>query len=166
VFYQMNKTMIKGENLEEMVDRRNKRLLYFFTKIGISVRLVGDPQKPAIIIDEEFVLSGYVQNFKLHFTDKPFGGKIVRTYILEKEPDVRRNDVLFLLQTYEHGKVSKIKLKGTDLFLVGYNFLYLDEGVERHPVFAKFKPKVYFKEQSAIKRVSELQDLGYDVLQI
>ena len=60
--------MPREETLDEMVSRRNKRLLNFFNIHGFNVRIVGDEQKPAVILNEAYVLSCYVKNFDLHFT--------------------------------------------------------------------------------------------------
>lgn len=51
----------REESLEDMVSRRNKRLKNLFVVNGIDVRLVGDEQKPAVIMDEHVVISCYVK---------------------------------------------------------------------------------------------------------
>ena len=42
--------MSREETLEEMVTRRNKLLLRFFTVHGYDVRIVGDAQKPELLL--------------------------------------------------------------------------------------------------------------------
>ena len=60
-----------------------------------------------------------------------------------------------------HRPVYKIKLEGSDLFLVGYNYLNSEDAVGRYPVFARHKPKVYFDKEYAIKLVESLTNDGY-----
>ena len=82
--------MRKNESLEEMVTRRNKRLKGLFSRFGINVRLVGDDNKPAVIKDEQIVLSCYVKNFDLHFTKEPFSDEIIKTVKLKQEPEITK----------------------------------------------------------------------------
>jgi hypothetical protein len=153
--------MSREETLEEMVARRNKRLLSFFTMHGYNVRLVGDEQKPAVILNEAVVLSCYVKNFDLHFTKEPFSDEIVRSFKLKHEPDVTKHELQEAIDLCVHRPVYKIKLIGSDLFLVGYNYLNSEDAVGRYPVFAKHKPKVYFDKEYAVKLVESLSNDGY-----
>jgi len=155
--------MKKKESLEEMVERRNRRLLYFFTSNDINVRLVGDPQKPAVIRDEKEVLSCYVKNFDLHFTREPFSEVIVQTVKLKGSPELNRMEIEEVLEHCTHRAVYRIKLSGTDLYLVGYNYLNPEDGVGRYPVFARHKPKVYFDEEYAQKVLKNLQEEQYEI---
>ena len=155
--------MRKNESLEEMVARRNKRLKSLFSRNGINVRLVGDEQKPAVIRDEAFVLSCYVKNFDLHFTKEPFSDEIVKTVKLKHDPDITLYELEEVLEMCIHRPVYKILLRGTELFLVGYNYLNSEDAVGRYPVFAKHKPKVYFDRAYAEKVATNLTEDGYDI---
>src|ERR1035437_7431338 len=115
--------MPKDESLEEMVARRNKRLLRFFTIHGFDVRLVGDEQKPAVILNEMFVLSCYAKNFDLHFTKEPFSDEIMKSFKLKNDNEVTKLELQEAIGLCTHRPVYKIKLTGTDLYLAGYNFI-------------------------------------------
>lgn len=154
----------KNETLEEMIARRNKRLKNLFLKCGINVRLVGDENKPAVIQDEKIVLSCYVKNFNLHFTKEPFSNEIVRTVKLKQEPEITRYELLEILESCKHRPVYKLRLSGTDLYLVGYNYLNSEDAVGRYPVFAKHKPKVYFDLEYAQNVAANLKAEGYEVI--
>ncbi|MBN2520946.1 MAG: hypothetical protein JXB17_10605 [Bacteroidales bacterium] len=156
--------MRKQETLEEMVERRNKRLVYLFTANGVNVRIVGDPQKPAVIQDEKVLLSCYVKNFNLHFTKEPFSDEIVKTVKLKHEPEINRYELLEVLEMCVHRPVYKLRLSSTDLFLVGYNYLNSEDSVGRYPVFAKHKPKVYFNRDYAERVAENLIADGYEML--
>lgn len=155
--------MQREESLEQLVERRNKRLLRFFTEHGFEVRLVGDSQKPAVILNEIVVLSCYVKNFDLHFTKEPFGTDIVKSFKLKSESEASRYDIQEAIELCTHRPVFKIKLSGTDLFLTGYNYQNSEEAMGRYPVFAKHKPKVYFDREFAEKMIDSLGKEDYSL---
>jgi hypothetical protein len=159
-----NKNMRAKESLEEMVTRRNKRLVSLFTKNDINVRLVGDPQKPAIIMDESIVISCFVKNFNLNFTKEPFSDEIVNTVKLKHEPDITKYELEQIIEICKHRPVYKLQLKNTNLFLVGYNYMNSEDSVGRYPVFAKHKPKVYFDKNYANDVAESLISDGYNIL--
>jgi len=155
--------MRKNETLEEMVARRNKRLKNLFSRNDVNVRLVGDEQKPAVIMDESVVLSCYVKNFDLHFTQEPFSDEIVKTVKLKHDPEITRQELQEVIESCKHRPVFRIVLTDTELYLVGYNYLNSEDSVGRYPVFAKHKPKVYFDKTYAEKVASSLTDEGYSI---
>lgn len=155
--------MRKNESLEEMVQRRNKRLKSLFSRNGVNVRLVGDEQKPAVIMDESVVLSCYVKNFDLHFTKEPFSDEIVKTVKLKHDPEITRFEIQEVIELCKHRPVYRILLRNTELFLVGYNYLNSEDSVGRYPVFAKHKPKVYFDRAYAEKVAENLVEEGYEI---
>jgi len=155
--------MPRNESLEEMVARRNKRLLRFFTMHGFDVRLVGDEQKPAIILNEMFVLSCYAKNFDLHFTKEPFSDEIVASFKLKNDNEVTKLELQEAIGLCIHRSVYKIKLMGTDLFLAGYNYLNSEDAIGRYPVFSRHKPKVYFDREFAEKMVESLINDKYSI---
>src|SRR5665647_2989359 len=118
--------MRKNESLEEMVTRRNKRLKGLFSRFGINVRLVGDDNKPAVIKDEQIVLSCYVKNFDLHFTKEPFSDEIIKTVKLKQEPEITKFELLEVLELCVHRPVFKVKLESSDLS-VSYTHLRAHE---------------------------------------
>ena len=153
----------KDETLEEMVARRNKRLKSLFSRNGLNVRLVGDDQKPAVIMDESVVLSCYVKNFDLHFTQEPFSDDIVRTVKLKHEPEITRMELQETIEGCKHRPVYRVRISDSELYLVGYNYLNSEDSVGRYPVFAKHKPKVYFDRSYAEKVADNLVEEGYDI---
>lgn len=155
--------MGKNESLEELVIRRNKRLINFFVSNGFNVRIVGDDQKPAVILDETSVLSCYVKNFDLFFTKAPFSDEIVRQFKLKHDPEVTSLEIKEVIDSCQHRPVFRIKLKDSDLYLTGYNYLNSEDGVGRYPVFARHRPKVYFDMEYAQKLAHNLMEEGYDL---
>ncbi|HEY4785530.1 MAG TPA: hypothetical protein VIH57_05755 [Bacteroidales bacterium] len=155
--------MSREETMEEMVARRNKWLLRFFTMHGYDVRIVGDAQKPAVVLNDMAVLSCYVKNFDLHFTKEPFSDEIVKSFKLKAEIEVSKLELQEAIELCTHRPVYKIKLTGTDMFLVGYNYLNSEEAMGRYPVFAKHKPKVYFDKEYTVKLVESLRKEQYSV---
>jgi hypothetical protein len=156
--------MDREESLEDIVKRRNKRLLNFFTVHGLDARIVGDDQKPAVVLNGTYVLSCYVKNFDLHFTKEPFSNEIVRSFKLKNEPEVSKLELLEAIELCSHRPVFKIKLSGTELFLVGYNYLDSENAIGRYPVFAQFMPKVYFDLDYASRLAESLNEENYQVV--
>jgi len=113
--------MSNEESLEDIVARRNKRILQLFTKHGYNIRLVGDDQKPAVVLDEMVVLSCYVRNFDLYFTKEPFSDEVVKSFKLKDDSEVSSLELQEAIELSTHRPVYKIRFKGTDLFLVGFN---------------------------------------------
>lgn len=155
--------MKKKESLEEMVTRRNRRLVSVFTRNGMNVRVVGDPEKPAVIKDEDTVLSCFVKNFNLFFTREPFSDDIVKTIKLKHDPEINRFELQQILDSCRHRHVYKLRLLGTDLYLAGYNYINSEDSVGRYPVFARHKPKVYFDRNYADKIAKNLIQDGYQL---
>lgn len=149
------------ESLEEMVQRRNKRLLYLFSSNGYNVQIIGDPQKPAVVLDEMVVLSCYVKNFDLHFTKEPFSENIVKSFKLKSQPEVTKLELQEAIEQSTHRPVYKLKLDGTGLLLVGWNYLNSEDSIGRYPVFAKEHPKIYFDREFAINLAEGLKKEGY-----
>lgn len=155
--------MSREELLEEMVTRRNKWLLRLFTNNGFNVRLVGDVQKPAVVLDELIVLSCYVKNFDLHFTKEPYSEEIVKTFKLKSEPETTKLELQEAIELSMHRPVYKVKMADMDMFLVGYNYLNSDDSTGRYPVFAKHKPKVFFDKDYAVRLAESLIQEGYKI---
>jgi hypothetical protein len=155
--------MSKEETIDEMVARRNKRILRLFTMHGYNIRLIGDAQKPSVVLDEMAVLSCYVQNFDLHFTKEPFSDEIVKSFKLTSDNEISKLELQEAIELSSHRPVYKIKLTGTEMFLVGYNYLNSEAGLGRYPVFAKHHPKVYFDKEYALKLAESLRNDNYSI---
>ncbi len=156
-----------SQEFQAMLERRNARFLQFFKENDFEeTRLIGDPEKPALLFKEQEVLSCYVHNFELRLMDKPFSDNVIETIKLN---GYNTDDVQEMLQawyeTYEHRKVYKIRFMDSTLFLAGYNFLVRKkENPEgRYPVFARHHPKVYFSLEKAQEISEELDKAGYKV---
>jgi hypothetical protein len=157
--------MGRDESLEEIVSRRNKQLLSFFTMHGYNVRIVGDDHKPSVILDETVLLSCYVKNFDLCFTKEPLGDEIVKCFKLKTEPDVSKLELQEAIEQCTHRPVYKVKLANTDdMFLVGYNYIDGKEPAEKYPVFAKHKPKVFFDMEYTVRLVESLGKDNYSLV--
>ena len=155
--------MSKEESIDEMVARRNKRILKLFTNLGYNIRLVGDVQKPSIVLDEMVVLSCYAKNFELHFTKEPFSNEIVKSFKLNSDIEVSNLELQEAIELGSHRPVYKIRLTGTEMFLVGYNYLNSEDAIGRYPVFAKHKPKVYFDKEYTIRLAENLAEEEYSI---
>ena len=148
----------RDETKYQVCERRNRYLMDFFAKVRLDIQLIGDPQKPAIIINSCYCLSAYVHNFNLHFTDQPHGGGIVQSYKLNSDYPISHNRFMSLYTNAEQRAVYKIKYKNSDLFLAGYNFVDRKNSRGKYPVFARKKFKIYFSQEKADEIISEFED--------
>lgn len=152
------------EALKDMIKRRNKALEEFWISRNINIRLIGNEHNPAMILDDEVCLSAYVHNFELILTSKNKDGNEIARFRLNNSDPVTRDQLTGYLTKAEHRKVYKIR--HYDLFLVGYNFLDLETKQNKYPVFALYRPKIYFSKEKVELIVDELYLKGYNNLQI
>lgn len=155
--------MFKDILPEKEIAIRNKQLLRFFTRHGYNIRLVGDKQKPSVILNEIVVLSCYVKNFNLYFTKEPFSEEIVRVFKLTEDSDVSELEIQEAVEMGSHRQVYKLKLTDVDMYLVGFNFMNSELALDRYPVFGKHNPKVYFDREYAENLVVTLAQAGYQI---
>ena len=155
----------KKEDLSEVIERRNKRIEAFFKLVGISVRVIGDENSPAIVYDDTCILNAYVHNFELRFTDNHNDGNIIYTVKLTESPNFDKNRVMNCINDYEKRPVYKVAVKGSNprLYLSGYNFLNRTEKLGRYPVFSAYAPKVYFTKEKTDEICDELNVDGYSL---
>lgn len=149
--------MEEHEFLNETIDKRNYRLQKFFLSKGIDVKIVGDKNSPAIIINDEYCLSCYVKNFNLFFQDKPFKGqKLFQVKLTEDIDCTKDSKIRDWLENSEHRKIFKIRAdvhnEPTTLYLSGFN---KDEFFELKPVFCEVNPRIYFTYEKALSIVNK-----------
>jgi hypothetical protein len=161
-------TSKKKEDLTEIINRRNQRIKDFFNLCGISIRLLGNKNAPAMVVEDKYVLNCYVHNFELRFTDNPMQGNLIYTVKLTEKPNFDKNKVLSCISDYEKRVLTKIQLKNTKpiLYLSGYNFLDKENKEGKYPVFSSYVPKIYFSEEKAKGVIEELSKDGYDLDQV
>lgn len=135
---------------DTIISRRNERLERFFALLyentGTRVRIIGDKNCPAVIIDETWCVSCFVKNFELNFTDKPNQGQIIDTVKLQKDQIVDCGHIASVIARSEHRPVYKLRYGDSDLFLAGYNFINKTDLTGKYPVFAREHPKIYFNQ--------------------
>lgn len=149
---------------EEDIIRRNQRVEQLFAHFDMPVRLIGDINTPAIIYKDLYCLCCYVKNFYLIFTDKPFNGNTLGEIKLTREITCTKEEILALLDQGEHRLIHKIKVKDSELFLSGYNFLDKKNLEGRYPVFARFGYKIYFDKEYAQTIVDSYPDYNLEVV--
>ena len=162
-FDKNKKPFKKQDDLDVVIERRNRRLKEFFDLTGLYIRIIGDENSPAVILNDSHVLNAYVHNFELNFTDSHAQGNIIYKVKLTEKPLYDHERVMSCIMDYPKRPVYKVALEGSDptLFLSGYNFLNRDKGLGRYPVFSAYAPKVYFTIEKATEICLELDKDGY-----
>lgn len=137
------------------IAERNELLLKMFTENGFNAQLVGNPNQPAIVINGEFAVSGYVHNKLYHFTDKPFGGSEVHTVQLSENPIISKSKILELIESSESRKLYKIVVDfgNTDMFFNNYR--------NENFYFSATDARYYFSYQKAEEMLDIINE-SYD----
>lgn len=149
----------------EDIKRRNKRLFLFFKDSGVDeIRLIGNENCPAVLYKERFVLSCYVKNFELIFTNQPQQGEEVARIKLHHGARTEKSELIKLLDNCEHRKVYRVKMRDAELYLAGYNFVDKENVDGRYPVFARFNTKVYFDREYAEQICKDYEDYNLVVV--
>lgn len=151
---------------QDEILQRNRLLRKFFTDRECPVEILEmNINAPVIVWNGTHVLSAYVKNFKLIFTDAPVGGKTLKEIRLNTDrTDLNKNALHRVLLQATHRKVFRIKLKGQDLYLSGYNFTDKANKEGRYPVFSKLGAKYYFTKETAQKIIDENPDYNLEIV--
>lgn len=167
----------KRKPLNEVVEKRNKRLISLFKEwqsmTGYdefddcdSIRLFGDSQNPAIIYKNNTLLACYAKNFDLILLDKNDNGEQMFSIKLTQEID---NDKIFgyLNEWFikaAHKKVYTIALRGSNLHVNGYHHFDQENRTgDRYPIFADKFPRIYIKLEYAEGIIDEFKG-RYDLI--
>lgn len=149
------------DSQQSIVERRNRRLLQLFQYYQLPVEIKGNPNAPFIIYKDMCLLSCYVHNFNFYITSLPYEGEEIFHVKLQqgKYPDRQ----LFLNKLFEavHRRIFKIKIRNTDLYLAGYNFIDSARDRGRYPVFARYNYKIYFGKKMVEHLIYKLSMEGY-----
>lgn len=143
--------------LNTMISTRNVLLGEFFEANGFEVKLLGDKNQPAIILNDSICVSGYVKNFDYNFTSKIYNGDVIHTIKLETQTNIDPKKVRECIKGSEHRNMFRIHYSGeSSLMLVDFN----KSNGKTIPVWGKENPKLYFSEVRAEKTLKYLEHIG------
>lgn len=166
-----NKKELTPEQYKVIIER-NDFLEKYFKRFfpNNTIRIVGDINKPNVIIDFEYALACYCQNFNLHFLDKNDFGTTLFSVKLNNSYIYDISKINNWLQTAQHKKLFKVALKISSdqseqptLFVSGWNYIDKENKLGKYPVFSEHEPKVYFSEEKAKEIAKELKQSNYQV---
>ncbi len=151
---------------------RNAFLKKYFERFfpNNNIRIVGDINKPNVVIDFEYSLACYCKNFDLMFLDKVDQGNVLFTVKLNNSYIYDISKINNWLQNSQHKKLFKVALKISSdqseqptLFVSGWNYLDKENKTGKYPVFSEYEPKVYFTQEKAKEIARELTENNYQV---
>jgi len=172
----INFNLTSNGETKPFVTKRNKLLYLFFKEIIFpdkDVVLLGDENNPAVIIDNQTLISCYVKNFFINFMDKNRNANLVFSVKLNdvlRKTDYPVGKILDWYKEYEHRKIYRLYLETKNdnteppLLLVGWNYKNKEKKQFRYPVFGEYNPKIYITKEKAIEVEKELKDGGYNVI--
>ncbi len=153
----------RDETKLDVVKRKNKAILAFFSKVDMDICLIGDPQKPKIIVNKYYCLSAFVDNFNIHFTDAQYNGKVVKTFKLKNGEKISHSEFLKFFSSHTQRRVYKIRYADTQLYLAGYNFKDRDTLTGKYPVFSDVNFKIYTSEQSIREIIEDFKEYPLEI---
>lgn len=133
-------------NTEYPVDERNQMIIDFFKHHNIEVKLIGDKNKPKIVVNDDQVLSGFVYNKKFNFTTKQFGGDVIYVINLHRLDFYKTSFINKLIDNNNKTKIYRIKQ--TEIPDVDSYYLKTDEAT---PIFSENDSRYYFNKLEAEK---------------
>lgn len=133
------------------VEERNQMLVDFFKTHDIEVKLIGDKNKPKVIINGDNVLSGFVHNKKFIFTSKQFGGEAIYTINLHRTDFYTTQLINKLIETNNKTKVYRI--------VHNDNEKYYLKTIDDTPIFSNEDSRYYFSLEKANKTLVYLTNL-------
>lgn len=138
-----------NEDLDIIIERRNNRLKLFWDSLDFDIRIIGDKNKPVIILDNQKILSCYVHNFDLIFLTKHDGDEVFRLKLTAIVPDITDTDFWYWLNKCNHNRCYSIGVVNSNLRLCGYNFREVNGVPVKYPVFSEYDFKLYFNKKKA-----------------
>lgn len=139
---------------------RNKKLVGIFTSKGFNVRLIGE-ETPKIVLDDKNLISCSVKDFQLFFLKSFNSNNVLKSFNFKNDVYISEYELGELMRMCEQQPVYRIRLKNTNLCIVGYNF---DEDKDiKYPVFAVSVPWLYLSLQDAEIESNRLITEGYNV---
>lgn len=165
------------DKLSSDITRRNLKLKILFSKVGDNFRIIGNPNHPCVIMNENVVLSAWAHNFYINFQDRPLKGKMLFSIKLNNQDTYSEQDIEkiknWLKNESYHRPAFKIGMNcGYNvlsdeiihtIYLAGYNYDNAETKTGRYPVFANRCPKIYFTREKAEEVMKELEKDGFEV---
>lgn len=150
---------MKRTNNNYPVEQRNAQLLSFFEQKGYAnVKVIGNPNQPKIIIDNEFAVSGFVKNRIYNFTTKPFGGEIVLSVNLNNPNEY---SVQLINDTIDVNEKRKIYFCELDSNMN----IYLSHTRGGHVYFSTTDPRIFFNYEDVESFNQHIED-NYDIYSV
>lgn len=143
-------------------ERREYRLKLLWKNLRLPIRSIGNENTPAFILKDSLVLSAFVRNFELIFTDVPKRGEhILKIKLTMNNINTKHiwTQIYQALIVSVHRPAYRIQLDDGKMFLSGYNFINKKLSYGRYPVFSQINPKVYFSEAAALEQIDNINEL-------
>lgn len=162
--------MIKKYNTEEnKYSLRNKKLRHLFVRVfnddkRTFVRLIGEPARPHILVNEESIISGFFENDNTYCLSDIDKNIILRIDLADRSDEYHEEDVADIKKSCVYKKIFKIRFDKSILFLSGYKYFNTAKSLKNgYPIFSKYNPKIFYDKSYAENVVRDLAKFGYRV---
>lgn len=139
------------------IEERNKSLEDMFRANGFDAQVVGNPNKPIVVIDGNYAISGFCKNWYFNFTTKPYGGEIVKTiHIKGRDTEITHSMIEKMIEQTVKRSLFKIICSFGD-----NDTLFFNDMRNGNVYFSDKDAKYFFLEEKADKMAELLKDEDY-----
>ena len=147
--------------MSKELQARNNRALEFFEKFNLPITIHGKTEAPFFVYKYKYVLSVYVKDNNLVFTDKPKDGNILLTINID-DTETHRNKIIDAIEKGNMRKCWTICLlddnnKETELYITGFHYHDFINKIGKYPVFSLESKLICFSEKYAQEIISECE---------
>ena len=155
-----------ADKLAEDIKKRNERLLALFISMGYDIKLIGNDNNPAVVLNDSTIVSCHVNSFDLIFHSKPFVNDKFFVYQLTERIIITPEKFNDVINCCEHRPVLHLKVVtfAKDLLLCGWNFTQKNVDSTKYPVFAMHRPVYYLNEKSATIVKERFADYNMEIV--
>jgi hypothetical protein len=138
----------------EEISERNGLLISLIKELDLGIRVVDLPHKPKFLShDYSTSFHAYVKNFHLILCKGTASDEVYLDIRLKPIENMGVEEIkpkiLEWMVMFQHEEIHTIKLKGTGLYLVGFNHHNKALKKNPYPVFAYYDPIYYYSLERA-----------------
>lgn len=151
----------------KFIELRNRNIIKLFHMIGFNIRLVGNPEFPNFILDEEYKLpisvdgNAIVLRNKFNNSDDDLKIGLGKGKLDSNNIQHIGSKIIKFIFAIEKKAIFKIKL-GANLYL--HDFKYIGKDKPKYPLFAIYDPKIIYTQEHAEEIIKNLNGEGYQNL--
>lgn len=162
----MTKTKNKYDSMSEMIAARNILLGEMFNSAGFAVKIIGDENKPTVIVQNHgashYAVSGFAHNFKFNFTSKSYHGDILKTVdinTIDGKHAITQDEIIEVLD--KSTSRTAYSIQDTDSGMLLSHIVKQDTG-KYDAYWTETDRRYFLSDKKLANTISLLNRIGYD----